>query len=670
MSVLTMPRELIAVAAEEEEAKAKALDVMMEDEMMVLQDDENENDNEDYYYEDCNNGDEFQPHRTVHENNDRMDHAYYDGRYNRRDHYSQQQQQHLQQQQQQQEEGILSSTTAEQIGAYASRVIQQEGRMNKHVHAIHGTQDSIVHDIHIGDGAAGMSEVRPMMHQQQHHLGIVASMQPPPPPPPLPSQSYGMPTSRPPQNSNNPHWNTPAASGSNSESIATTSYDDPPGMLVTSPTLQLQPSASSFGNTNTTNLEKDENDKKPTTTTSPLLSATDPPGDPYRPFDEQTEFHPVPPQTTQGNSNNNKLRSNNNNKAVTFSLPPQTTTIATASSNGPPPAPPFMGPTFDYYYSMERSNTNNSQFNFSPSLRILPPIIELYSVVEGSDTTIPGGGNDDVVPVSSWDDTRRKCALMGGEEEEEDSLPLIVAESWINACDNNKNQEASDAAESYHHHLDTGPDDSEVEVSEKINAAASAAVAFAIAIDKESMPSAWNKGDTPHDEHFNDILDCGESLLNHPADEMAANDGNESQGVDSVIPRVNNRSPSSSSSSDSLGPDEEDANVRHRSTWNAAAYKPPKLSSLDYDPSIHEQQLNNDQWQNTVRTRTQAAIILQKSIRGLLELSKLDRLIDATLVIQPVIRRYLSRKRYVEYVKLKRSYYPNRWRRNNVAVAL
>ena len=147
---------------------------------------------------------------------------------------------------------------------------------------------------------------------------------------------------------------------------------------------------------------------------------------------------------------------------------------------------------------------------------------------------------------------------------------------------------------------------------------------------------------------------------------ITANDGLLSHSHDDQDPDaidIANSTPSAGSDID-----DEDADVRHRTTWSAA-YKPPKLSIPgDFDPTMHEE--NNRDWQAVVRSRNVAATLIQRSIRGMLVRQRLLALFDAALIIQPCMRRYLARKRYLNYTKIKRSYYPGRWERSHMMVPI
>ncbi|KAL9181544.1 hypothetical protein ACHAXT_010349 [Thalassiosira profunda] len=351
---------------------------------------------------------------------------------------------------------------------------------------------------------------------------------PPPPPPPMPLTRHGRANRTTSQQLKValPHSNTPADSF------------DPPGPLVASPTMRGQ---------------------------SPESTGTgeDPPGDPYQPFDEGSSGHCVMERAVekavapQGEPAGQR-------KAVTFSLPPP-------SASSRPPAPPFMGPEMDYYFSMERNpKTALPCWASSP---VLPPIIELWSPVEGAD--ISGG--------SRWNTTKEN-ELLG------ERLPLKVSQEWINVC--KKERPSRDNSSPGTHAKQT--------------------------------TSKW-KEDTPHDEHYDDILNCG------PSKELEVIDGR-------------------------------DANMRHRSTWNTA-YQPPKAFAAEAE--FMQGRGNPSDWQRTVRIRNNAAIVIQKSVRGLVEREHIRRLLDSVLVLQPFVRRYIVRKRHLQHMNLRRSYYPRRWQRIN-----
>ena len=160
--------------------------------------------------------------------------------------------------------------------------------------------------------------------------------------------------------------------------------------------------------------------------------------------------------------------------------------------------------------------------------------------------------------------------------------------------------------------------------------------------------SSWNE-ETPHDEYFDDILNCcgeddfGRQMQQHHRD-----------STNNCLTDMD---------------DNDDVNFRHRSTWNAA-YRPPKLSSSFSEeyPFLSDNKMNNDNWQQMVRIRNNAAMRIQTFVRGLLERRRFHLLLHSALLVQPCIRRYIARKRYLEYRKIKKSYSPQKWKRFNVSI--
>ena len=123
------------------------------------------------------------------------------------------------------------------------------------------------------------------------------------------------------------------------------------------------------------------------------IQPSDPPGDPYQPFDESPVMQhgpsskAAPQNSSSPEADQRNIRSN---KAVSFALPPP------SSATAHPPAPPFMGPPL-YYYSMEHDPNRNDPPLWSNS-PLLPPIIELWSSVETADVAVSG----------MWDATRER----------------------------------------------------------------------------------------------------------------------------------------------------------------------------------------------------------------------------------------------------------------------
>jgi hypothetical protein len=390
-----------------------------------------------------------------------------------------------------------------------------------------------------------------------------------------------------------------------------------------------------------------------------------------RPFDEPsaglepcvTSFSPDPELDDDPDK---PFRSN---KSVSFCLPPP-------SSH--PPAPPFLGPTLDYYYSMERPS-NDPMPNWSNS-SLLPPIIELWSSVDGNADAV--GGN-----MTMWNNEREK-ELIG------EDAPLIVSEKWI-------------------------------EFSEQL----SANVEERLVIDEKKIDALKQPKASPGDtsiDYMDDILDC-EETPNPDRDSLRYS---ESTAV-----------ASHRSTQDSLAginipmPSGDDAKFRHRSQWNSShgnmKYQPPMFNTGDItkmdapvlplggsessdDPVLQIRRYHGDnipspkkqQPQDASRpiilhgrvvrpaniptstasqskysitrspstsshgstassanAKTYAAIAIQASARGMLERQRFMDVLDSVLIIQPVVRRFLCRQLYVRQMKLKRSYFLSNWRR-------
>jgi len=421
---------------------------------------------------------------------------------------------------------------------------------------------------------------------QQH---IDDDIPPLPPPPPRPSPLSRRKTSTSTQNAAIPHWNAPATSNSNSESVG--SYDDPPGELVTSPTLQ-QTSTAAFDQLSQ-HQQNGHHER----------SKSDPPGEEYQPFDEvsclnnnghdiQQHLSPSSKQRTvdtQPTPNRQQAQPTPNrlHKAVSFSLPP----APRSSSMKTPPAPPFMGPALDYYYSMER-NSNITNLSQSP---LLHPIIELWSSVESTSIN----QND----TNRWN-TQKEDELLGEE------LPLHVSEDWIDVRHKESNMITEEKA-----HIDR---------------ATSTSLLVDTTASKRQMHSQFVDEDMIDDE-FHDILDCGEDSIERTSKTL-----------------------------DEVPLDEAALDGRHRSTWSTT-YKPPTATTT-FDEPCYDDLHNSDNWQEVVRQRSHAAISIQRSTRGLLERERLRSLLNSTLIIQSCIRKYIVRRRYLNYLQLKKSYTAKRWK--------
>ena len=356
------------------------------------------------------------------------------------------------------------------------------------------------------------------------------------------------------------------------------------------------------------------------------------------------------------------------NKSVSFSLPPPSSL---------PPAPPFLGPHLDYYYSMERDAKDNAPIWSNTT--ILPPIIELWSSVEDSSTLGTFG--------SVWNAEKEK-ELVGEEE-----VNLIEKEECV---------PQSEKA------LLVG-----VKTREKFVAS------------KKPTTSPTSPGEKSM-EYFHDILDCNGVDLNGVIDCNGNDDdapADEKEGLKLTTSSLSIKTdPAGSSETEVMLGD--DANFRHRSQWKSShnmTYKPPMFSgevgrSESSEDSVlklrrfHEdgistgmrQESNDDsrpvilpcrvgrqnlsfntsnplKSSSITLTRSPsaasygssfsynakmfAAIIIQKSARGILERQRLMGMSDSVLIIQSVARRFLYRRRYLMQLKLKRSYYPRNWKR-------
>jgi hypothetical protein len=245
----------------------------------------------------------------------------------------------------------------------------------------------------------------------------------------------------------------------------------------------------------------------------------------------------------------------------------------------------------------------NRALTFWSSSQLLPPIVEIWSSVE-CPNNMPGGIGCSAL---NWDE-KKECELLGEE------VPLHVSDEWIDIRDEEEGkEEAKTAAITL---MTTAP------------APAPAAVAGSWEVGGASRHLFHSIDDLPDDEYLEDILNCEEEDFSHK-----------------------------SKSSNHF---DNDIDYRHRSTWNTA-YKPPKLSSSSED-SVR---VNEDNWNIMNRKKAIAVIAIQRCVRGMLERQRLRSLLSSVLIMQLFIRRYISRRRYQTYLKLKQSYYPRRWERRN-----
>ena len=205
--------------------------------------------------------------------------------------------------------------------------------------------------------------------------------------------------------------------------------------------------------------------------------------------------------------------------------------------------------------------------------------------------------------TSRWD-TQKEDELLGEE------LPLHVSEDWIDVRDKESDMITEEEA-----HIDR---------------ATSTSVPVDTTASKRQMHSQFVDEDMIDDE-FHDILDCGEDSIERTSKTL-----------------------------DEVPLDEAALDGRHRSTWSTT-YKPPTATTT-FDEPGYDDLHNSDNWQEVVLQRSHAAISIQRSTRGLLERKRLLSLLSSTLIIQSCIRKYIARKRYLNYQKLKISYAPKRWK--------
>ena len=343
----------------------------------------------------------------------------------------------------------------------------------------------------------------------------------------------------------------------------------------------------------------------------PTAHLPDPPGDEFRPFDEFSSGFDIGGLLLD-------------QQVAPTSMAPQPTDQGNLRSPGckavtfslPPPkitsrhstllpAPPSTGSALDNNFSMNRNPKTNTKF-WSSSLS--PPITELWSSVECPNNIFSGFG----VSALRWN-SKKESELLG------EKIPLHVLEECIEFCDK---------------------EEGKVE-----------ATSHAILIESADVLSCWqvcgtgrhrflSNQDLPEDEYMNDILDC------------------EDEGFASKTAFRSNDDRKDSCLSNHM---DSDADLRHRSTWT---YKPPKLSFSGDDPV----RVKEDNWNVRAQKRVNAIIAIQRFVRGTLERQRHRLLLGNVLIIQLCMRRYISRRRYQDSLKLKRSYHPSRWKSVRMAV--
>lgn len=254
------------------------------------------------------------------------------------------------------------------------------------------------------------------------------------------------------------------------------------------------------------------------------------------------------------------------------------------------------------YYTLEQQSNTIKPLTSWLSSALLPPIAELWSSVES------------MPPINStliWN-AKKESELLGKD------YSLLVSEEWID----------------FRHNLVVMV----VEEQDVVKSIPVDADVTALVSSNRDVHSGFSHDeDTPDDEYIEDILNCSEE-----------------DDFEGIIPAV--------SSSNSSNISNNNANIRHRSKWEVA-YTPFKLGTISTDKLI---QVEDDKWQSLIRERANAAITIQRCVRGMLERERYYLCLCSAFILQPFIRKFLSRKRYREYMRLKQSYYPKRWERVNM----
>jgi hypothetical protein len=365
-----------------------------------------------------------------------------------------------------------------------------------------------------------------------------------------------------------------------------------------------------------------------------------------RPFDE--------PSSGPGDEDDIDKPSFRSNKSVSFCLPPP---------SSQPPAPPYLGPTLDYYYSMERQPKDPLPIWSNSSL--LPPIIELWSSVDD-------GASGQVGSV--WD-KEKEYELVGEED------PFAVSEEWVQLHEKQPGDQTRTNFE-----------------------------------QKQPLISPTSPGEKSI-EYFNNILDCNggeapmdenEGLIPNGSSVSIKTDPNEAEnpGEDANFrhrsqwksshnmtykpPMFNNGGTTfQKETSLIMGRSEssEDSVLQLRRFHGDDVPSPKKQQPQDARPVIlHGRVVRhaNVVSSNTIlkayslarspstssygstsshNAKIFAAISIQAAARGMLERQRFMVMINSVLVIQPAVRRFLCRHRYLVQLKLKRSYFRSNWKR-------
>ena len=186
-----------------------------------------------------------------------------------------------------------------------------------------------------------------------------------------------------------------------------------------------------------------------------------------------------------------------------------------------------------------------------------------------------------------------------------EEVPLHVSEKWIDILENEEDKKHKTHCYSYDRDANQMVNQSSADSSTSF-ANPQKEMVKKLSSASNSCPRSWEsrnrhpvhlEEDTPHDEYFDDILNCGEGF----ASDDNEGDANDHPAIGVSKQNEQDMTDLASSILDTVG---DDSNFRHRSTWNTA-YKPPKLSISDDDQPVSPSNCN---WQRLVHHRALAAI--------------------------------------------------------------
>ncbi|KAL7505972.1 hypothetical protein ACHAXN_008055 [Cyclotella atomus] len=345
------------------------------------------------------------------------------------------------------------------------------------------------------------------------------------------------------------------------------------------------------------------------------------------------------------------------NKSVSFNIPPQ------QPSSSHPPAPPFLGPNFDYYYSVERDPNDSTPLWSNHS--ILPPIIELWSNVEDGAATTASGWN-----------AVKEMELIGEDNPLifDDLVKLPDARADVDTPTKKEPvilRPTSPGEKSIEHLiniLDCGDEEEEAPLDEKEGLIKQTTSSLSIKTDPatstETEPDATFRHRSQWKSSHN--MTYKPPMFNKDSSTLHKMMGRSESSEDSVLQlrRIHEDDvPSPKNHAEHLSTTSKPV-ILHGRVVRHANVSPNASSSLSKTVIARSPSTASyGSIASSSNAKTYAAIAIQASARGMLERQRFMDMISSVLVIQTAVRRFLCRCRLVVMRKLRRSYFSSNWKR-------